>query len=492
MDWLAITETIRLLPNTTVDNLSIEIMKTDKESRFNYNIFHIIALKTIRRLSLANSIEQNQLFHLIDNSSRIEYLTNSGVSCGFQDLEYIFRCRSHLKYLNIQVTSKLHFGYHHLLNFSTDNIISMPTLRTLILSFEEDDLTTFGMLAQQLKMLPALHRLEIKAHDRILNANDWEDLLQISLPLLTHFQLKTTTARIRKENIENKLTSFETPFWIEKTNFYLIITEHKYLDSNRFCLDRFNGNDQDEFNQPVVQWWIAPLRARIDDIPTKDIISFGISRAAGSLSEYYYFKNVKHLVIYNLDDNLLEWLLTYVNYSRIEYLDVSLLHHESTTIISFLSSVRNITYLRISYNRLLLYQNAYLKQDHGLKYLDISVDEHPFDQGDLINISQLFPNLEHLAINTTEFSNIPLLKTYFPHLCSLTFAAICDQFLSSKNSKKKHWDPLQQQVQFFFHHNDKWITVWIDQAVLEDPYWRKFSSNVSAISTTSKSPFPPE
>jgi len=336
-------------------------------------------------------------------------------------------------------------------------------------------------------MLPALRRLEIKAHRALIDASAWEALLRTSLPLLTHFTLKTTTSRIKKNDIENTLASFETPFWIEKKNFYMIITEHHQLDSNRVVLDNMRGNDQDEFNQPVIQWWIVPMRARIDDIPTKDITSFGISGVTGSLSHYYYFNNVKHLIVYNLDKNLLEWFVTYVNYSRIEYLDVSLLDNDFSTIASLLTCVRNIIYLRIQYSHLLVHHNIYLEKDNRLRYLDVSIGEHSFDIEDMNIISALFPNIEHLAINTTDLSDIPLLKIYLPHLCSLTFKIIDDQF-SLYNSRKQNQydDQLRQQFQYSFQRNEKWMTLWIDQTALENPYWQKFRPKSSMIKTTFK------
>jgi len=461
--------------NTTFDTILIQVINTVRPSTLNYVISDVLDLKIMDQLFLTSDVQFNQFFQS-NYSLKIEYLMNSGISCRFENLKDIFRCDSHLKYLNVQLTSESYYNYHHLTNLTNDNIISMPILHTLLLSFQRDALTTFAMLAQCLKVIPALRRLEIKAHSVLLDAIAWEDLLQTSLPLLTHFSLKTTTSRINKDSIETTLASFETPFWIEKKNFYMIITKHKHLNSNRFYLPNLNINDQDEFNQPVIQWWIVPMRARIDDIPTKDIISFGISGIVDCLSSYYYFKNVKHLVIYNLDNNLLEWFRTYVNYSRIEYLDVSFLYNESITTSSLLSLVKSITSLRIQYNCLLAHQHIYSGNDNCLKYLDISVDNHSFHKTDIIIISQLFPNIEHLAISTTDLSNIPLLKNYLPHLCSLTFKIMDHQFSSYNNRNQKEWDyQLREQVKFLFQRTDEWTTVWIDQAALDEPYWQKLN-----------------
>ena len=117
-------------------------------------------------------------------------------------LQYIFNLffdvLPHLKYLNVRLNSSAIYGINHALTSLNNTIKSIPTLHTLILTFEKDDSTTFDMLAQYLRVMPALHRLEIKAHGELLDASAWEALLQMSLPLLTHFNLQTTTSCMKR------------------------------------------------------------------------------------------------------------------------------------------------------------------------------------------------------------------------------------------------------------------------------------------------------
>ncbi|CAF3840059.1 unnamed protein product, partial [Adineta steineri] len=196
--------------------------------------------------------------------------------------------------------------------------------------------------------MPALRRLDIKAHGVLLDANAWEALLQTSLLQLTHFRLKTTTSCINNKDLEDILTSFETPFWIAKDNFYLIVTKHKYLDTKGLHSYKLQIDNEDEFNQPVIQWWIVPFRNLLDDIPTNDIISFGISGVVRSLSQYYYFNNIEHLVIYDMNED-----------------------KESDIIALLLLQLKNIISLRINYQHLLTYRNVYLEKNYYMKYLDI-------------------------------------------------------------------------------------------------------------------------
>jgi hypothetical protein len=382
--------------------------------------------------------------------------------------------------------SKSYLGYYHTLIPLWGKTISMPTLHTLILSFMPGALVTMHTLGEYLKVMPALRRLEIKANNAFLDANAWQDLLQTSLPLLTCFRLKSTTSRIAKNQLENILASFETPFWIEKTNFYLIITEHKALGSDRSYVNNMLIDDQDEFLQPVIQWWIVPTRARIDDIPTKDIRHFGITNVFKYLSDYYYFKNVKHFVVYNLDSDLLQCFVRCVNYLGIEHLDTSFFDHESNIIITLLSYLENMTSLRIQYKHLLALQTAYLEKSNRMKYLDISVDYHSFSGNDILNISKMFPKLERLTINTRELSNVPLLKTFLPHLCTLTFRLTNYDFPLHRDEQRFWNDHFRQKVKFLFRCHQKLMTVWIDEALYKDTYWQSFDSNSSVINTTVK------
>ncbi|CAF4978647.1 unnamed protein product, partial [Rotaria sp. Silwood1] len=54
------------------------------------------------------------------------------------------------------------------------------------------------MWTEYFNSMPILNRLEIKAHSEIFDGNAWKILLETSLPLLTHFTLRTTTFRVEK------------------------------------------------------------------------------------------------------------------------------------------------------------------------------------------------------------------------------------------------------------------------------------------------------
>ncbi|CAF4351395.1 unnamed protein product, partial [Rotaria sordida] len=108
--------------------------------------------------------------------------------------------------------------------------------------------------------MPVLNRLEIKAHTELLDANAWKMLLETSLPLLTHFTLRTTTFRLEEVDLQNVLASFQSSYWISKKNFNIILTKHEYSDFNGFGIDKMKYNVRYEFDWPVIQCWIAPDR----------------------------------------------------------------------------------------------------------------------------------------------------------------------------------------------------------------------------------------
>ncbi|CAF3415829.1 unnamed protein product [Rotaria sp. Silwood1] len=477
IDWSIAQRAILSLLHTPIDTIILKAIETEYMPTLNYVIGDILKLKKIKRIMLISDFQRNQWNFLTNISSTVEYFTNFDLSCEFQHVQSIFRCASHLKYFNVRFTSNSYYGLYYLSQPSNNNIITMFNLQTVILSFQSNDSTTFDMLAQYLKAMPILRHLEIKAHNALLQASAWESLLKESLPLLNNFILKTTTYCINEADIENILTTFDTSFWRAKKNFYMMITKYEYSNLNRFDVGNMQYGEQDEYNQPVLRYWIVPIRACINDIPTNEIINFGISDITSSLSNNYYFKNLRYLVVYNLDRDLLQWFLTYVNYSQIQYLDISLLGKESNIINLLLSCViNNITSLRIQYSLLLSNQKVYLENNNYLKCLDISVDEHNFDKNDIITISQLFPYIEHLTINTIQLSNIPLIKTYLPHLRCLTFKITDFPYSSYNRDEQKVWDDqLLRKVKFLFERKVDSITIWTDDDVFKESYWDKFS-----------------
>jgi hypothetical protein len=179
-----------------------------------------------------------------------------------------------------------------------------------------------------------------------------------------------------------------------------------------------------------------------------------------------------------MNDELFEWIKTHIKCSRIKHLDVSHLDKEPNTISLLLSSIRNIISLRIKLEQLLNYQHASLGTVNCLKFLDISAIPHSFIRQDIVMITKLFPNIEHLTINTQDLRNIPMLHTYLPRLHSLTFYSMISQYPSFEKSYQQQLADhnLRQNTTCLFQREGNYLTVWIDQATFEEPDLQIFNS----------------
>jgi hypothetical protein len=459
---------LRSLSKTNLNTLAIKITKSQVISSLDNAIINIFRMKTLKKLSI-DCYPCQVNWKSLNVSSNIEYLAFCGLHCGFEDLNDIFRCLSGLKYLNIQLIPNNWYRGYQLKSSAKNTITQMPMLHTAIFIMEEHDETTPIMLEPYLKEMPALHRLEIKSQDEFHGINIWETLFKTSLSKLTHFKLENSVYRLRND-YNKALESIQNPLWIEKQNFHVVLKNLTHLDNDRFNSDDRQNFMRSESNSIVDQWWIGPRRKLNDNQSvTNTITSLNLSTQSNSLLQDYYLGNVKYLVVREFNDNLLELLITHVNCSQIKQLDISFLKKEDSKISSLLSYMKNITSIRINF-----YQFVYMKQCPKIKFVDLSTVQHSFNEEDLLIIENLFPNMEHLIINTRELQNIPLLQKYLSHLRSLTFANFkkSGRSIFDDYEQKKADEQLRRNCQFLFQLGSNWTTIWIDQAALKDSYWQ--------------------
>ena len=315
-------------------------------------------------------------------------------------------------------------------------------------------------------------------------------MLESSLPLLNCFNLQVTASDLRNFNVDNLLASFQTPFWIAKKNFNIMITEHQESSSDPIPLHRLHDIEPYEFDLPVIKCQILPVRTVNGDVMiVNKLPSLKLSDICNTVWCHYYFENVKCLTVDNMNKTLLEWMTTYVNCSRITELTITGLSNETTALTLLLAWVINISSLHIKFDQLVGSNGAFMRKDNGLKWLDISSTKHTFGEEDIIFITKSFPYLEHLQINTSDLYNVPVLKTYLPHLRSLNFKALENVFRFYDDYTRKIWESeLRQKTNFLFEHKDDSITVWIDQDAFEDGYWRTFIPQRSKAKGKSSAP----
>lgn len=473
--WEMVQRALLSLFDTTIDTLSIKIMNAVDERILNRVIARLLNLKTLKRLSIVSNLNYIHWNYFSSISSNIEYLSIPGIHFELQNLQFISQWAPRLKYFNSRASDgTIYLSTVQKLR-SKENMIPMSALRFLVLSFEDVDSTTLDTLAPYLKAMPLLNRLEIKASSKLVDADAWEMLLKTSLPLLTHFTLRTTTFRLRYVDIYNVRASFQSSFWLSKENFNIIITDHKDLDFNTF--DRFftRNLDQYDFNLPVIQCSIAPDRPVNDSFNTVNkITSLRLSVTSNIVLCHYYFDNVKCLIVDNMNRSLFKWMTTNVNCSRITEVTITLSYKEIDELASLLACVPNMSSLHISFDLLIDNKDAFVGKIHCLKRLDIFISKHVFNEEDIIVIAKLFPYLEHIKINTLYLYNVPLLKTYLPHLRSLTYGISINYLISDKWAHE-----LREKTKFLFQFNRDSISVWIDQAVYEEPYWQTFAVEAS-------------
>jgi hypothetical protein len=119
-----------------------------------------------------------------------------------------------------------------------------------------------------------LSRLEVSSDNKYMMADVWEQVVTSCLPLLTDFLLLISRLDLKEDQISDIFTSFQTPFWIAKRNFNVIITTaiteyqfrrlfDKSVDKQRDPLDIENSWVVD---QSIVQLGSAPRRSPTDNV----------------------------------------------------------------------------------------------------------------------------------------------------------------------------------------------------------------------------------
>ena len=482
-----VNRTLLSISDTSITTLSIRAINALKMSPLDIVILKIFNLKSLKRFSFIADSYYTNWDELLKAESHIEHLTISGLNCGFQHILYICQIAPHLKYLDMAISNTTPPMFYEAIKYRKRNIKSTCQLRTLLLSFQQNDRTNFDMLAAYFRYTPLLKRLEIEGHNTFLSAYEWESVLESSLPLLNYFSLQIAVSVSHHQVLHIVLRSFQTPFWIDKKNFSIMFTEHQKLSSEPIQFYRMSRYKPSEFHLPVINYQIAPDRTANGDLMiVNELLSFKLSDVYSTVSRHYYLDNVKCLVVDNMNITLLEWVTTYVNCFRITELIITGSRKKIPILTSLLACIPNITSLHTTYDQLIINKDAFMGKHNTLKRLDISPNLHAFHEKAIIFIAKLFPHLEHLEINTPELDNVPVLKTYLPQLRSLSFKLLHEAFRDYNfYGEKMSQFKVLQETTFLFEHKEDTITVWIDWASFKDTFSRKLSVESSVTTTAS-------
>jgi hypothetical protein len=457
---------LRSLPSTALDTLLINIRKADILYGLDEIIVGIFGMKTLKKLFITSDYSRMKWESLNSISSNIEYLTIKYLFCEPQDLSYIFRCASSLKYLDIVV----YFEYDPFASPSKHPLTQMHMLHTAIFTVYQRHAIVFEELEPYFRCMPSLNRLEIKTTDISYDVGVWQTVLQTSLQSLTYFTLMINGINLKDTVVSNILASIQNPFWIERQNFNVVIKKVAKSDYDRTITLDSHISCQYPSDSLTIHWWTGPQRELNGNLPVFDK-TWGIylDNSSSSSLQNHYLNNVTHLFVKGLNKNLLELISKHVNCSRIKHLNISSIKNENDRISTLLSLTRNIRCLQMTLNQLFRRQFT----SDSIMFLDISANQHIFDENTITKIAKMFPNLRHLTIFTEDLQNVPKLETYLPRLCSLTFCTSTTKLQKnySNNDQKKSFDRVQFFIQREREHN--YITVWIDRAALQDSFWQR-------------------
>ncbi|CAF4635171.1 unnamed protein product, partial [Rotaria sp. Silwood2] len=220
-------------------------------------IVELFCLPTLKRLSVAIGEGKSEWTFMnpwIPDSFNIEHLTITGMPFQWNDLQLIIQCSRHLRYVNVRLTKTRLYLSQEGISIQLDYV---PNLQTLILHFEEDDPTTFDMVAKLLRATYNICWLELTVHDALIKASAWEHLIQNALPHLTHFLLRTSSYRLKKRILEEVLISFRTSFWVAKNNFYILILDDEHLLNSKDTMNHICGRKQQTSNHENTEFRTA-------------------------------------------------------------------------------------------------------------------------------------------------------------------------------------------------------------------------------------------
>ena len=485
VDPMLLENAVHSLSNTALHTLTITISASNSYSLQN-TIREIFYNKTLKKLSINCYFPQGNWNCLKDISSNIQYLALQGTVCECADLQHIFRCAPDLRYFKI-ILGPYGFYTGETSNlFDTNSVTQMPMLHTAAFKLVRSDEKIRNQLKMYFECMPSLRHLEINIGDLSSDMDAWEALIQTSLSSLHSFFLEVSLLRITDKNVSDVLAITETSFWTKKERFNFIIKDLLGSRGRRFKTMATYELDADSQDSAIFRWDTKPKMSNYSTVLNR-ISKLYLFPESHSLTQDHYLNHLTHLFVDNLNDQLLTFIITHINCSRIQHLDISSTIG-SDLIFPLVHSATNIRSLRLNLRQLYDELDGYQTIYPTVQSLDISSDQHSFSENVIFMIRRMFPNLEHLVIFTKHLQNVPMLETYFPRLRSLTFHSVEFNSLASYDSyEEKLFDrSLRERTKFFFERDENLVTVWIDQAALRNSYWK--NSGNSTIQSLIKNP----
>ncbi|CAF1090532.1 unnamed protein product [Rotaria magnacalcarata] len=441
-------------------------------------IHSLLSLPRLKRLSVA--VQGRESYHnqillptLSPFPSNIEHLIITGVQYNWSHLQSMVRYTPHLRYFNLRLTDS-NFDPYHIA--SLDNLPFLLQLRTLILHFEDNHSVTFKMVAQFLQKANNLCRLEITAHDALVRASSWEQLIQATLPHLNKFCLKSSSSRLKNRIISEVLLSFQTSFWTGKNSFYFIIVDDDVLLNDFRRFDHICGR----YRQTYASNWRRGSNqstqfAATSASATSTFTSLYFCGNSLLLSHQHLFNNVRYLVITHLEKNLVSWILKHVNCSKIEELDISQCGADQVIISLLLIYMKNLKSFILDINQLNAFKPSQIEANNQVRSLVLFDRTRSFHEDLIQTVGGLFPRIEHLVIALPRAAQLPVLCKYLPYLQSITFTT--DEF----HIKYFQWSGV-------FRCDGDWKFIWLNPST-DARKFQKLLVRVASLGSSNESSF---
>ncbi|CAF1500506.1 unnamed protein product [Adineta steineri] len=172
---------------------------------------------------------------------------------------------------------------------------------------------------------------------------------------------------------------------------------------------------------------------------------------------------------------MVDWLKGHVNCLKIKHFEGR--HFCEGTELSIFTNLRTV--------RLLPKALTTLSKDISqvfptVQYLDLRDEIELFHSERVDQIQKLFPNVEHLVLNTESLDCVPNLACCLPRLRSLTCIM---------HDQDSEWNPysityhtsrwsqsLRRKCDLFFCREEVFLIIWLDKASIENTQWHTFST----------------
>jgi len=405
-----INEAMQSLCHTDVQSLTVIIKENEREEIYKLRADrekHIVYPPNLRNLFIGD--QMNGLAEA--RFPNLQKLTLTDHVYDWDDFNSILQNAPGLKYLNIQIYSIEH-------EFPKQAKKIELSLHTLIFKIKYFHDRAFGVFEQYLRAMPDLYRLEVISSEQLLDAATWQMIITQSLPSLTYFTLHVKIQSCERKCDPQLLASFETPFWIEKNNFHIIISEsYKYDLLSPFF--KIKPLSQSFLGQSVQQCWMALNRHQKK--PRNPFRILFITPCCRSFVPHQQFDRVNYIVVNFIEEDIYQMIKDHIPTSQVRHLMILLENVDTITIASLLSLFPNLRSLNVPCNLLFSDSIKEIPVNENLRDLDILMTKHLFCEEQIMETKRLYPNLEHLSVYVGRSILILQLVHLFPSLRSLKY-----------------------------------------------------------------------